>query len=77
MENNQIKPSADVSQARQYIATFRKHTLPGTAWVDTETRRIHLDDMTDDDDALFVAGEFARMEAKAARRSVKRGMRVQ
>jgi hypothetical protein len=39
--------------------------------VDTNERRIRLDSMTDAD-ALFVAGEFQRMEAEAARRSQRR-----
>jgi hypothetical protein len=60
-----------VAQARHYIEAFRKHTLPGTDWVDTDKRRIHIDNMTDDD-ALFVAGEFARMEAEAAGRGATR-----
>lgn len=59
----------DVAKARAYIIIFREHTLPGTLWVDTGERRIRLDSMTDDD-ALFVAGEFQRMEAEAARRSL-------
>lgn len=57
----------DVAEARAYIAIFRKHTLPGAQWVDTDVRRIFLDHMSDDD-ALFVAGEFQRMEAEAAAR---------
>lgn len=60
-----------VDEARRYIATFAKRTLPGTAWVETATRRIDLDQMTDED-ALFVAGEFKRMEIEAARRGASR-----
>lgn len=56
------------SEARKYIAVFRKHTVPGTSYVDTSSgRRIELDQMSDDD-ALFVAAEFQRMEAEAAHR---------
>ena len=40
----------DPKAARAYIALFRKHTVPGTDWVDTNTRRIMLDDMSDADD---------------------------
>lgn len=69
------EPAVTPAQARHYIRTFREHTLPGTKWVETNERRIYLDKMTDDD-ALFVASEFARMEAEAARRSSK-GRRVQ
>jgi hypothetical protein len=55
-------------EARRYIANFRRYTVPGTAYVETtERRRIALDDMTDAD-ALFVAGEFQRMELEAAKR---------
>lgn len=60
-----------VDEARRYIAIFAKHTLPGTTWVDTATRRIDLDQMTDED-ALFVAREFKRMEIEAARRGASR-----
>jgi hypothetical protein len=60
--------SDEVRNARHYIKTFCTYTLPGTEWVDTKTRRIQLDNMTDDD-ALFVASEFQRMEAEVARRS--------
>jgi hypothetical protein len=59
----------DVAEARAYIGLFRRHIMPGTKWVETDERRIRLDDMTDDD-ALFVAGEFKRMEAEAARRDL-------
>lgn len=52
--------------ARSYIAIFRKHTLPGAQYIDTQSRRIELDSMTDDE-ALFVAEEFQRMEAAAAK----------
>ena len=65
----------DPQAARAYIALFRKHTVPGTDWVDTNTRRIMLDDMSDAD-ALFVAAEFQRMEAEAARRRSRRGGRT-
>lgn len=62
--------TTDVAEAREYIAIFREHTLPGAQWVDTNERRIQLDNMSDAD-ALFVAREFQRMEAEAARRSLK------
>lgn len=59
-------------EARRYIAIFRRHTMPGTQYVDTsEKRRIWLDRMTDAD-ALFVAGEFQRMETEAAKLSQRR-----
>lgn len=64
----------DAASARCYIETFRRHTLPGTKWVDTNERRIVLDNMTDAD-AVFVAAEFRRMETEAARR--RKGMGVQ
>lgn len=67
--------SEEAARARDYIAVFRQHTLPSTKWVDTGERRISLDNMTDAD-ALFVAGEFQRMEAEAASRFLKRS-RVQ
>jgi hypothetical protein len=57
----------EITAARHYIETFRRHTLPGTDWVDTDERRILLDHMTDQD-AVFVAGEFLRMELAAAHR---------
>jgi hypothetical protein len=59
------------ADARAYIGMFRRFTLPGTAFVDTSKRRIVLDRMTDSD-AIFVAGEFKRMEAEAARRAMKK-----
>ena len=55
------------ADARAYVGIFRRHTLPGTEYVDTGLRRIWLDHMTDSD-ALFVAGEFRRMEMEAAAR---------
>lgn len=61
-----------VAKAREYVAVFRRHTLPGAQWVDTEERRIQLDHMSDAD-ALFVAGEFERMEVEALRRARARG----
>lgn len=64
------------AEARAYIEMFCRHTLPGTEWVDTGKRRIYLNAMSDDD-ALFVASEFQRMEVEAAKRSAKRGRRVQ
>jgi hypothetical protein len=68
--------SDEVANAREYIAVFRRHTLPGTQYVDTNVRRIHLDHMTDED-ALFVAGEFQRMEEEATRRTRARGAHMQ
>ena len=68
------QPSPDpptAREARTYIATFRQHTMPGTRYVETDTRRIELDHMTDAD-AVFVAREFMRMETEAARRSAGR-----
>lgn len=63
------------AQAREYIQHFRTHVLPGTDHVDTSAkRRIWLDNMSDAD-ALFVAGEFARIEAEAAKGRKQRGMR--
>lgn len=59
------------ADARAYIGMFRRFTLPGTAFVDTNRRRIVLDRMTDSD-AIYVAGEFRRMEAEAARRAMKK-----
>jgi len=56
-----------VEEARRYIAIFRRHTVPGAQYVDTQTRRIWLDRLSDED-ALFVAAEFQRMEAEAAKR---------
>ena len=66
---------AKVAQARAYIETFARYTLPGTEYVETDTRRIEFKNMTDED-ALFVASEFARMEAKAARRGRAKGRLV-
>jgi hypothetical protein len=57
-------------QARAYIALFRKYTLPGVTYVDTGTRKIQLDQMSDDD-AVFVAREFQRMEAEAGRNATR------
>lgn len=57
-----------IAEARDYIGLFRRHTLPGADLVKTSSgRKIWLDRMTDED-ALWVAGEFQRMEAEAARR---------
>lgn len=55
----------ETTGAREYIAVFRKHTLPGTTYVETNAGTIQLDNMTDEE-ALFVAGEFKRMEIAAA-----------
>lgn len=55
------------AEAREYIALFRKYTLPGADQVlDTGGRIIMLDDMTDAD-AIFVAREFRDMEEQAAK----------
>lgn len=54
-----------VDEARKYIDCFRTHTIPGTHYVETGSRRILLDEMNDDE-AVFVASEFQRMEAEAA-----------
>ena len=62
---------SSVEEARRYIAIFRVHTLNGAAWVETDSRRILLDQMTDED-ALFVASEFARIETEAAMRARRR-----
>ena len=56
----------EIENARTYIALFRKHTLPGADHVDTATRRIWLDRMSDDD-AVFVAREFQAMESQASK----------
>ena len=61
----------DVAAARLYIELFRKHTLPGCDHVQTSERRIELDSLPDDD-ALFVAREFQRMETEAAARRPRR-----
>lgn len=66
-----VRMAAEVEEARSYIQTFRTYTIPGTDFVKTNLRTIQLDDMTDDD-ALFVAHEFRRMEAAAYRRSQRR-----
>jgi hypothetical protein len=58
------------ADARCYVAQFRRFTLPGTDYVDTGRRRIWLDRMSDAD-AIFVAGEFRRMEAAAAMRAMR------
>jgi hypothetical protein len=59
--------SDDATEAREYIALFRKYTLPGADEVRvTGGRIILLDDMTDAD-AIFVAREFRDMEAQAAK----------
>lgn len=71
-----IPDATAVAKAREYIAVFCRHTLPGTKWVDTADRRIRIEHMSDED-ALFVAGEFQLMEAEAARRALARGGRVQ
>jgi hypothetical protein len=67
MTDEQPVEAAEAAAARRYIETFRRHTLPGTKWVDTGERRIVLDDMTDAD-AVFVAREFQLIEMEAARR---------
>lgn len=59
------------ADARCYVAGFRRFTLPGTTHVDTGRRRIWLDRMSDSD-AVFVAGEFRRMEAEALARRAAR-----
>lgn len=53
------------AEAREYIAIFRKHIMPGTDWVQTTIKIIHLDKMTDHE-ALWVSAEFKRMEIEAA-----------
>ena len=58
----------EAESAREYIAHFRKYVIPGTDHVVTsEGRHIMLDTMSDAD-AVFIAAEFAGMEAKAAGR---------
>lgn len=65
-------PYADgPADARAYIGMFRRFVLPGTAFVDTNRRRIMLDRMGDGD-AVYVAGEFKRMEMEAAKRALAR-----
>ena len=59
-------PAMTPTEARAYIALFRKFTVPGAERAWTGERVIHLDDMTDAD-AVFVAREFQRMEAEAAK----------
>lgn len=63
--------TTEIAKARDYIAQFRRHILPGAQYVDTGKRRIQLDHLNDKD-ALFVAGEFERMETEAARRRLGR-----
>lgn len=57
-------------EARAYIKNFSKHTVPGAEYVDTATRRIHFNDMSDED-ALFVANDLIRIENEAAQRREK------
>jgi hypothetical protein len=57
-----------VEEARRYIALFRRHTLPGASHVQTSTGRFIFLDRMSDEDALFVAAQFQKMEIEAARR---------
>jgi hypothetical protein len=58
----------EVENARAYIRYFRAHVLPGTDHAKTsDGRTIWLDCMSDED-AVFVAAEFKRMEGEAAKR---------
>lgn len=60
-----MSDESDAGEARDYIALFRKYTLPGVDQVVvTGGRIILLDDMTDAD-AIFVAREFRDMEEQA------------
>lgn len=58
-------------QARDYIATFAKHTMPGAEYVDFPSGRIHFSNMTDEQ-AIKVARGLMDIEAQAAN---KRGPR--
>ena len=61
----------DVAEARRYIEWMVRTVLPpGAEWADAGDKRIYFDNM-DDDEALFVATEFKRMEAEAA--AMRRG----
>lgn len=57
--------------ARARITRFRRVLVPGTDYVQTSHRRIWLDRMTDSD-AVWVAGEFRRMEEEAAAMAASR-----
>ena len=60
-----------VAEARAYIMAFRRQALPSAKWVDANLRRIWLERMTDEE-ALFVAEEFRKMQAETERRALKR-----
>jgi hypothetical protein len=69
--------SDDATEAREYIALFRKYTLPGAEYVRVKVkggRVIRLDDMTDAD-AIFVARRFHDIETQAAKSRVARRFR--
>lgn len=53
-------------KAREYIENFVKYIIPNIVHVDTPSKRIYLNNMTDEE-AIFVAEEFTRMEIEAAK----------
>lgn len=59
----------DPKEAREYIKDFYRKLgrEPETGFVDTNERRIDFVNMTDDD-AIFVANQFASMRSEAGRR---------
>jgi hypothetical protein len=68
MTDDLLTTPFDTRTARAYIRYFRSYVLPGCDRVYTnDKRRIMLDDMSDED-ALFVAEQFATMEVEAAQR---------
>lgn len=52
-------------QARHYIETFAKHTLPGTEYVEFASERIYFNDMTDEQ-AIKVARGLMEIEEQAS-----------
>lgn len=57
-------------QARHYITTFAKHTVPGAQYVDFPSERIHFNNMTDEQ-AVKVAIGLMDIEAEAAKGAPK------
>ena len=58
------QPTPD--QARQYIKSFREHTLPGADYADFPSGRVLFDNMTDDQ-AVKVAVALMAIEVEATK----------
>lgn len=64
MSDATVEPYADRDYIADFVADFKSRTGKTIEYVDTASRRIMLDGLSDED-AQFVAKEFARMKFEA------------